>query len=148
MSRLRYAAAVSAATIGLVLVGASTGFAQTSQSQTEQMEKDLGMDATPDQGALSFVDDISTLEECQSGCRAVINQMLKKYKGGVKAGGNAKLGADDITQLGAALAVAAATLSKDEAASVEKQVSAELGPEADTAYSAAYAAAVAPYAPK
>lgn len=122
--------------------------AQSTNQQIQQMEKQLDMNATPDLGALGFQDDLAKIEQCQSGCKPLIDSMLKKYKNGANFGGNGALGASDVTQLAAAIGSAAATLSKAEADQVAAAVAADLGPDAATAYQGSYTSTTAPYAPK
>jgi hypothetical protein len=122
-------------------------FLGTSGALAQSPPAVFDMNGKPDLAALGFQDDLTTLEECQTGCKSVIGHMLAKYKTDPKFGGNAKLGSDDTTQLGAALGVSAATLSKGDASDVQAKVAADLGPEAATAFDNAYAAVTAPYDP-
>lgn len=144
MAGLRWAAA-AVLSMGL---GAGGAIAQSTDQQIDEMQKQLDMNAQPDMAALGFQDDLATIEQCQSDCRPLIEEMMKKYKGGAAFGANAKLGASDIDQLAAAIGSAAATLSKEQAADVAKQVEAEFGADAATAYQGSYASTTAPYAPK
>ena len=132
----------------MAIVTAPGAEAQSTNQQIEQMEKQLDMNAKPDMAALGFQDDLATLEQCQSGCKPLIERMLAKYKTGANFGGNSALGAGDIQQLAAALASAAATLPKDQASAIANTVATDLGPGAATAYQGAYDGTVAPYDPK
>jgi len=149
MKRMVSGGAWAAGALAIVAMFAAPGAeAQSTNQQIEQMEKQLDMNAKPDMAALAFQDDLATLEQCQSGCKPLIERMLAKYKGGANFGGNAELGAGDVQQLAAALASAAATLPKDEASAIAKTVAADLGPDAATAFQGAYDGTVAPYDPK
>lgn len=143
-----HAAGAALLVAGLAAGSISGAAAQSTDQQLKQMEKQLNMNATPDLGALGFQDDLTALEECQSGCMPLIDKMLAKYKTDPNFGGNPKLGAGDAQQLAAALATAAATLNKTQAATVAAAVAKSLGDDAATAYSAAYTSTTAPYDPK
>lgn len=136
---------------GLVMLVCSSvtpALAQSTDQQIQQMEKKLDGNAMPDMAALGFQDDLAKLEECQNGCKPLIEKMLKKYRGGPKLGGNATLGASDAAQLAAAIATAAATLSKAEAGTIGAEVASSLGADAGTAFTQAYASTTAPYNPQ
>ena len=145
VSRLSGRLAVIAVVAG---AGLCLAHAQSTDQQMQQIEKKLDMNAMPDMGALGFQDDLAKLEECQSGCRPLIERMLAKYRADPKFGGNAKLGASDATQLAAALATAAATLPKVDATAVGADVTKMLGADAGAAFAAAYAGTTAPYDPQ
>ena len=145
-SKRGFAILVALAVLGAAPAGQA--FAQSTQQQIQQMEKQLDMNATPDLGALGFQDDLAKIEQCQTGCKPLIDSMLKKYKTGANFGGNGALGATDITQLAAAIGSAAATLPKAEADQVAAAVAADLGADAATAYQGSYSSTTAPYAPK
>jgi hypothetical protein len=141
------AAAMTAGALGS-LVWQAPALAQSTNQQIEQLNKDLNMNTTPDLAALAFQDDLATLEQCQSGCKPLIESMLKKYKAGANFGGNGKLGMDDVQQLAVAIGSAAATLTKPEADQIGTLVASDLGPDAATAYQGSYTSTTAPYAPK
>jgi hypothetical protein len=130
------------------LLAAAPAFAQSTNQQIETMEQKLDSNATIDMGALGFQDDLAKLEQCQSGCKPLIEQMMAKYRTDPKFGGDPKLGASDAAQLAAALANAAATLPKAEATAIGEQVTTSLGADAGAAFSSAYAATTAPYNPQ
>lgn len=138
----------SPALIAAALLAAAPAFAQSTNQQIETMEQKLDSNATIDMGALGFQDDLAKLEQCQSGCKPLIEQMMAKYRTDPKFGGDPKLGASDATQLAAALANAAATLPKAEATAIGEQVTTSLGADAGAAFSSAYAATTAPYNPQ
>ncbi|MCX5514578.1 hypothetical protein C3941_16525 [Kaistia algarum] len=139
--------AMTAGVLGLLSWQAPAS-AQSTNQQIEQLNKDLNMNTTPDLGALGFQDDLATLEQCQSGCKPLIESMLKKYKTGANFGGNGKLGMGDVQQLAVAIGNAAATLPKAEADQIATTVASDLGPDAATAYQGSYTSTTAPYAPK
>jgi len=136
------------ALIAASLLAAAPAFAQSTNQQIETMEQKLDSNATIDMGALGFQDDLAKLEQCQSACKPLIEQMMAKYRTDPKFGGDPKLGASDATQLAAALANAAATLPKAEATAIGEQVTTALGADAGAAFSSAYAATTAPYNPQ
>ncbi len=140
--------ALGAATVVLAGLGLSPALAQSTDQQMQSIEKKLDMNAMPDMAALGFQDDLAKLEECQSACKPLIEQMLAKYKTDPKLGGDPKLGASDAAQLAAAVATAAATLPKADAAKVGDAVTASLGADAGAAFTAAYAGTTAPYNPQ
>ncbi len=142
------AASVVVASVLMAVGGLSAVLAQSTDQQIQSLEKKLDMNAMPDMGALGFQDDLAALEECQSGCGAMINRMLAKYRTDPKFGGNPKLGAADASQLAAALATAAATLPKAEATKVGTEVTTALGADAGAAFTAAYGGTTAPYNPQ
>ena len=143
----RAAVAGIIASVSLLLAGAPV-LAQSTNQQIQNMEKQLDQNAQPDLGALGFQDDLASLEQCQSGCKPLIDRMLAKYKHGASFGGNGALGMDDIQQLAVAVGNAAATLPKGEADQVAKAVATDLGPDAATAYQGSYSSTTAPYAPQ
>lgn len=132
----------------VALLASAPAIAQSTNQQIETMEQKLDSNATIDMGALGFQDDLAKLEQCQSGCKPLIEQMMAKYRTDPKFGGDPKLGASDATQLAAALANAAATLRKAEATAIGEQVTTSLGADAGAAFSSAYAATTAPYNPQ
>ncbi|SHF95265.1 hypothetical protein SAMN02745157_3178 [Kaistia soli DSM 19436] len=146
-SKLRIAALMAIAGFA-VTTASGIALAQSTDQQMQQMEKKLDMNATPDMAALAFQDDLAALEECQSGCKPLIERMLGKYKTDPTLGGNPKLGASDAAQLAAALATAAATLPKADAEKVGSDVTASLGADAGAAFAGAYAGTTAPYNPQ
>ncbi len=150
-SRLEAAGAaigLGAASVLVAVLGLSPAVAQSTDQQMQSIEKKLDMNAMPDMAALGFQDDLATIEECQTGCKPLIERMLAKYKTDPKFGGNPKLGASDAAQLAAAIATAAATLPKADAAKVGDAVTTSLGADAGAAFTAAYAGTTAPYNPQ
>ncbi|MBN9432341.1 MAG: hypothetical protein J0I45_07855 [Bosea sp.] len=139
---------VGPAMLAVALLAAAPSFAQSTNQQIETMEQKLDSNATIDTAALGFQDDLAKLEQCQSACKPLIEQMMAKYRTDPKFGGDPKLGASDATQLAAALANAAATLPKAEATAIGEQVTTSLGADAGAAFSSAYAATTAPYNPQ